>query len=224
MHILALSMPSFVPAGAFIAILGGLAAIMSLSDAPTGLKKTLWIGVFFVLMVCEILVLRRDQRTGEEHYTYLVTRFNSTDSLISANAQAQLRVAELPPVRALPLPPKPSPSKPITDQSALLDLKRRASVLSAEILQFLTQRQSGEPPLPRPDTWDKDVSAEIQYMGQTMALYTQRFASSVIAIHDELAKSGFKDNELDRSYEHPTNPLGVQAVGEHLGALAEQIR
>jgi hypothetical protein len=38
-----------------------------------------------------------------------------------------------------------------------------------------------------------------------------------------LAQEGFKDAELDRFYQYPTNPIGIRIVGERIGMLAEQM-
>jgi hypothetical protein len=103
-------------------------------------------------------------------------------------------------------------------------LKQRALRLSNEVLRFLVERQANEVPLPRAETWDRDTQAMIGYMQQTMALYSERFGARVIAIRNELATEGLRDQELDRFYEHPTNPIGIRIVGERIGALAQQLR
>ena len=63
----------------------------------------------------------------------------------------------------------------------------------------------------------------IDYSTQTMALYSRRFGARVIAMRNELAVEGFRDDELDGSYKHPTNPIGIRIVAESLGALAHQL-
>lgn len=103
------------------------------------------------------------------------------------------------------------------------DLKTRALLLSAEILRFLAERQQQEPPMPRPETWNNDVDAMIRFHRETMSLYSQRFASRVIAFRDAFAQGGLVDRELDSFYEHPTNPIGIRIVGERIGALAEKL-
>ena len=59
---------------------------------------------------------------------------------------------------------------------------------------------------------------------KTMAIYSQKFGANVIAIHDELAAHGYKDVELDKFYQNPTNPIGIRTVAERIGALGEQIK
>lgn len=102
-------------------------------------------------------------------------------------------------------------------------LKRRSLILSNEILRFLTNRQANEPQLFRPETWQQDTNRMIKYSQQTMSLYSEKYALRVIAIRNEFADKGYQDSELDRSYEHPTNPIGIRIIAERIGALAEGI-
>jgi hypothetical protein len=103
-------------------------------------------------------------------------------------------------------------------------LKLRVSTLSAEILAFLADRERHGPPImPRKDHWTEDTAIIIGYFEETMRLYSQRFAARVIAARNELAEQGLRDEELDRFYDHPTNPIGVRMVGERIGALAERL-
>jgi hypothetical protein len=103
-------------------------------------------------------------------------------------------------------------------------LKRRALQLSADILQFISERNHNEPPLPGPATWKEDTDRLIRYSRETMDLYSQQFGARVIATRNELAGRGLNDAELDRFYEHPTNPIGVRIVGERIGALAIRLQ
>ena len=103
------------------------------------------------------------------------------------------------------------------------DLKTRAALLSAQILRFIADRERESPSLPRRETWSRDVDVMIRYSQETLALYSQRFGARVIALRNELAERGFADQQLDRFYEHPTNPIGMRIVGDRIGALAETL-
>jgi len=105
-----------------------------------------------------------------------------------------------------------------------LNLKKRGLILSSEILRYLGDREKAAPPLPRRETWQEDTDKIIRYFQETMSIYSQKFAGRVLAIHNEFAELGLRTEELDRFYEHPTNPLGVKAVGEQIGALSERIK
>jgi len=63
----------------------------------------------------------------------------------------------------------------------------------------------------------------IRYMNQTMSIYSETFGAKVIAMRNELAYKGITDGQLDSFYEHPTNPIGIRIVAEHIGALAERL-
>lgn len=209
------------PPGILTVILAVLAAVTALPGVTRQLnpKESKWGGwlhalaifIFCSLAALEMAVIDNSNKVNENHFQFIVQSFKDTQDLIKASQTAQARVAALPKL----LPKGASPN---------LELKLAATKLSAEILQFLTDRQAGEPPLPRANTWDQDTQALIRYMEQTVSLESQLFGSRIIAIHDELAKQGLRDGQLDSFYEHPTNPIGIRIVGERIGALAERIK
>lgn len=202
-------------------ILAVLAAMTALPGVTKRLdpKESKWGGwlhalaifIFCSIAALEMAVIDHADKASEQHFQFIVQSFKDTQALITATQEAQKRVAALPPSSSIHVSPN-------------LELKRQATKLSAEILQFLTDRQVGEPPIPRPSTWEQDMQAQIKYMQQTIAFYSQMFAPRVIAMHDELAKQGFRDGQLENFYEHPTNPIGIRIVGERIGALAERIK
>jgi hypothetical protein len=205
------------PPGTLTVVMALLAAICAMPKITSTLDGCAWLRYLAVAVLCclaagEIFILTHEQHVGEEHFSYIVSRFDRSDKLTAALQQAQTRQSAL--------PSKSLPQRPTISQA----LKRKAIDLSVSILAFLAARQAGEPPLARPETWNQDVNADTKYLMETMALYSQRFGSEVIAVHDELAKMNLYDKELDAYYEHPTNPLGVRTVAEHLGALAEQLQ
>jgi hypothetical protein len=103
------------------------------------------------------------------------------------------------------------------------DLKKRSRSLSAEMLTFLSDRNRSSPPLPRPGTWQQDVHNQVRFMEETMDQYQVKFGARVIAVHDDFAKRGLRDEKLDKLYEYPANPMGVRMLGERIGALAERL-
>lgn len=102
-------------------------------------------------------------------------------------------------------------------------LKERVKALSTSMLRFLLERAQGEPSMPRRETWSDDVERQIKYSRETMRLYSLSFGSRVIASRNALAEHGLVDTQLDQLYEFPTNPIGIQIVGERLGALTERL-
>lgn len=102
-----------------------------------------------------------------------------------------------------------------------IPLKTRALLLSSQILKFIGNRSNT--PLPKSETWAADTRRMLDFLDETMNLYSIQFASKVISIRNELAENGFEDRELNSNYERPTNPIGVRIVGERIGALAERL-
>lgn len=206
------------PAGTLTVVLALMAAIATMPTIIQWLEKPVvrrvTIFCFCLIAAAEIAIISRADRVSESHFQYVVSRFDNTDRLVAANQAAQQRVSALPIARPTGKPHVTLPAS----------LKERAVHLSADILSFLTQRRAGEPPLPKRETWDQDVQASIRYSQQTMSIYSETFGAKVIAIHDELASKGITDKELDSFYEHPTNPIGIRIVGEHIGALAERLQ
>jgi hypothetical protein len=67
-------------------------------------------------------------------------------------------------------------------------------------------RMSGDSEEERLRQWEEQTNRMISYSTETMAEYTRRFSPQVIWLRNELAKRGVTDQELERFYEHPTNP------------------
>jgi hypothetical protein len=143
---------------------------------------------------------RRDEKTWAEVLGNLADLPKLTAAAVMAQSMLHLAVST-----------SPTPNS----------LKQRALTLSDEVLRFLLDRRAHEPPMPERATWHRDTKAMIGYVGETMARYSLRFASRVIATRNELVAAGLSDPELDSFYEHPTNPIGVRIVAERIGALAQ---
>ena len=115
-----------------------------------------------------------------------------------------------------------------TDHPQIIDdadpLKQNVKNLSSEILNFLVDRRRNEPQLLKKDTWHRDTEFMIKYSQETMNQYSIKFAARVLSARESLFSRGLHDEELDRFYKHPTNPIGIRIVGEHLGALAERLQ
>lgn len=211
-----------IPPGAFIAILGFLAAILAFFDPPkTGPKKALWVAFFFSLMVGEILVLRREARIGEEHFSFIATRFDEQSKTLTALQANNAALVAMNSPKPL-IPEKHSPSTSAIVPS--LPLKLRAIELSTQLLNFLAGRQITGPPIPRPQTWEDDVKIAGRYDHETVDLYKQMYLPRVGQIRDELAKQGLKDERLDLVYKDPHNVTGIiiiaDAIGSPMGGLA----
>lgn len=116
-------------------------------------------------------------------------------------------------------------AKSVSAQKAA-SLKDRASLLSHEILEFLADRRRNEPRhrFGRTDEqWRQDRDDEMRYYRETMNQFSIRFASRAQAICSELQDAGLGDQTFQSTCEHPTNPIGIQIIGEHMGMLAQKL-
>ncbi len=103
-------------------------------------------------------------------------------------------------------------------------LGRKCAILSKDMFTFLQEWGQKEPPSPKRETWSEDVDKSIRLSQERMLDYSRNFGGRVISLHDQLAELGIRDNEIDRTYEHPTNPIGVKILAERFGAIAEKIK
>jgi hypothetical protein len=110
-----------------------------------------------------------------------------------------------------------------TEKSGRPSLKAKASLLSSQILRFLSDRTKSEPSSPRPEYWNEDTEKIIEYFSETVNLFPLQFGARVIAIRNEFVEQDLQNKELDKFYEHPTNLIGMRIVAERIGALAERL-
>jgi hypothetical protein len=209
-------------------VLGTLPAIkppfaaLAVVSLNTKLGTILYLGSLVVLGAGFLLATRREERLriadqnkrDQELYRRLDEIKNQRT--LKASVEAHARAVELAGVGV-------AGGTGTAALTVLPSLKHRALALADEILRFLLVRQSSEPPLPTPATWKADTDMMLDYSKETMGLYSQKFGARALALWRQLSEAGFKDRELDRFIEHPTNPIGIRIVGERLGALAEQM-
>jgi len=104
------------------------------------------------------------------------------------------------------------------------DIKDRVEDLSTEINNFLTDRERNSPPLPTGVTTEADINNTYSYFKETINQYSIKFTPQVVAIRNELASKGLRDEQLDKYYEHPTNLNEIRIVAERINALAGRVR
>jgi hypothetical protein len=63
----------------------------------------------------------------------------------------------------------------------------------------------------------------MRYDRETMNQYSVKFAARAQATAVELQDVGLGDESFRLMCEHPTNPLGIEAVGQRLGEYAERL-
>jgi hypothetical protein len=57
-----------------------------------------------------------------------------------------------------------------------------------------------------------------------MDRYRERFENDIVGLVEVLMGRGIHDPELERRYQHPTNPLGIQSVAQRLSAVSRRLR
>lgn len=193
---------------------------MSLNPPKGKWKKFFAIVFCFFLMFAEIGLLRHQQATseerfekGEEHFGTLLFNFQQVDKDLIAYTVAQQRVEDD--------LKKPQPKIP----NETSNLKRSALRLSADILNFLVERDAKTPPYPQnSNTWQQDSQRIVTYNTETDDLFSKMFGAKVLNVHSQFEKHGLKDPQLDRFYQYPTNTIGMRTAGERIGALALQLK
>jgi hypothetical protein len=95
--------------------------------------------------------------------------------------------------------------------------------LSREIASFLEGRRQVAPPVPRPETWERDDQAWVRFENQTTATYERRFAARVRTTHDLLGLRNMRDRDLDAFYRLPANDFQMGVVAQKLGLLAQRL-
>jgi hypothetical protein len=129
-------------------------------------------------------------------------------------------------------------SKTTKRESRIASVKEEMKRMGTGILLFLSDRESHNPlniPSwhdPRWNSWNGERRHEEQiryqqkvneYERETMGLYEARFDGDVIYLVEEAIRLGYRDDELEKYYKHPTNRLGAETVGKLLNALAKYI-
>ena len=104
------------------------------------------------------------------------------------------------------------------------ELKIRANQLSKEMLEFIVVRQQYAPRIPNnQEEWNRDVEKIHSYFKETMSQYSLRFNTRVIAMRNELADKGLKDDSLDSVFDKPGNAMSIRFIAEGIKALANQL-
>ena len=89
-------------------------------------------------------------------------------------------------------------------------------------MEVIQARQATEPAFDF-EQFDRSTSSLIKHSQETNNIYCRDFAGISSNLRDEFHKRNLRDDELDRSYEHPTNYIGLRIVAMRLAALAEKI-
>ena len=214
-----------VPVGVYIAILALVGVLVPLLREKVGKReKAFWTLFLTVLLILELRSIYRDRDEHDRAQTQIRNteqqRFDQTmnrfDVIVASVQEVQRTTIALGKARA-----QSRRIVSLPQQS----LKKRATDLSVEILEFMTNRQAGDPPLNAfGEEGKKQMQEKINYLNATIALYHQFFGVKVDKIRDEFAKRGIVDTPLDRSMDHPVTTYQILDVAERLGVMAANLQ
>jgi hypothetical protein len=109
-----------------------------------------------------------------------------------------------------------------TDASDVERLRLECLQASVAIFEFLGKREQDSPPVTfRSTHWEEDSETYTKYLFETVARYHQEFGAKVESLRNQLDKRGMTTPTIEIYYEHPTNPLGIRALAQSLGALGQ---
>lgn len=212
--------PHFPAPGIFIAILAAVTiALQLLRPNMTPEEKAAWIALILVVVSLEIASIYRERRKQDAAYRkdsnertaqfrslidHITERSNTSSAAIIAVLNLRAKTSE----------------KTITATATIHNPWNDAATLSSEILQFLVRRQSGEPPLPKSETWDQDTQRMITYLRETVGQYDVNFSNRVAQVREDLAKQNVTDAEFDMYRQNVVNPLQIRMLAQKLGEMS----
>lgn len=103
------------------------------------------------------------------------------------------------------------------------DLIEQAAALAKEISRYVADRN-----IDRPGTdfqnFDESVTKQLAHSSETLGYYYTDFQPRVAQYRAEFRKRGLTNEDVERFYEFPTNPIGIQMVANGLVDLVSQLR
>jgi hypothetical protein len=197
-----------------------MGAVVALNP-PLAAYKMLWVAGFIVIGLAGLLsVILSEHLRHVAEPAQLRGEHERDKSIEYIKGQMASLVEFFPRTATFSVPPMPvAPKEPETIEQTL---KRKAKILSTELFQFLAEWQAKEPPSPKRETWNEDTDKMLRHYSEMMLQYSTKFSGRVVALHDQLVELGVRHQDVDRTYQHPTNPLGVGALAQGFGAIAER--
>jgi len=213
--------------GVFIAVLAVLAAAVTFWEKPPRLVKVIFTFIFLILMSCEVWMMSKDRNahdiaeqtardTERQHFEATMTRFENLQRTSEDLKEAKIRVQRI-------------AAKPVES------LKKRALVLSENILQFLADRAQTQPQfgLTRYNTREETTAGMAResqeyerYTKETGSIYLSRFGVQVAEILGELKARGIDigSSELKCIWAADVgNTLTLRECGVNLGLFGERL-
>ena len=101
------------------------------------------------------------------------------------------------------------------------ELKQQCQRITAEILEFLDDRERSAPKgAPTPHPWQATNFEKLRYGAETLALYQERFSAKVRELSEALRQEGYCDAEFEALLRQPPDPRGLRIIAEKLGGLS----
>lgn len=112
------------------------------------------------------------------------------------------------------------------------ELKKATEEVYQDIMSFCRERKTTEPDIPfhysddnedfgkNRDEWLRETT---RHSRTTTGLYQEKFGPRVQDLINEYRKRGIDVDSVTSYHQHPTNPLGVEAVANDLLALTENL-
>jgi hypothetical protein len=194
-----------LPPGVFIAMMGLLAALypIAVSEPIPPKEKAMWIALFFLLMVLEILVIFKERASQDRSFIDQLTRLDTLESLHRAQTAAIERVRHS-----------------VNDGS----LRDRALRLSESIITFTTKREEQMNRLP-PDHpmsgSSREMLADRYYRDSTVLQYHDKFDAELGDVGREFRARQIGDSRLDAAINSPDD---LRVVSDTLVDMVGKLR
>jgi|SRR5882762_3766590 len=219
-----------IPPGALTLVLAVLAAVTALPRISRKMENPFLhagaIFLFCAIAAAEIAVIKHADEVSNEHFRFLVARFDEQRNLIAAQKDATQNLATLLPSSVPSSALAPKTLKATIKSYIVPSLKQRAFELSAAILQQLASREFfARTPAPNSQSFEHDASIWVAYDRQTVEQYREQFEPAVRKIRDEFASQQLTDRYLQQfTNMDPPNSTAVRLIAEGIGNLAKKLK
>lgn len=102
-------------------------------------------------------------------------------------------------------------------------LVRQAHSLGERINAFMADRKRDASQEDRQGPFEQRVAAYTRHSTETMASYQTRYHLDALRLYKQLVERGLVDSQVETSFTHPTNPLGVEEVARILAAVGGKV-
>lgn len=190
----------WLPPGFFATFSGLLGLVVALAGRPlTKMEKSLAVLFFMALTSSELSLLKREQRTADDHYT----EFKGYFARVS-NSQASLAGQQGRQLDFLSKMPSTTRKEGLSQiDSTLL----KAASLSADMWGFLLRRDIATP---------LDSNLLNKYNQDTVRLYSEQFDKRIVQLQGDAARSGVPIPSFSMA---PKSVIEARTIAEAVGSV-----